>query len=179
MGDTGGGNMMITVALADISNFGPDSLDDFQRYQEVQNIYRLAAGELVLIRQPFVDDWPPERRREKAAEVLSGDFITYCAFDGERVVGQIMLVPKPDKGRLIVDSFHVSKDYRRRGIGRMLFEKAKGTGRERNAGALYISACPAEETIRFYLAMGCQISKDPIPFYVEEEPGDIQMECRI
>ena len=78
--------------------------------------------------------------------------------------------------RMIVDSFHVSADQRRRGLGRRLFETAKAEVRKHGAVALYISACSAEETIRFYLAMGCRPSRDPIPTMVLDEPWDIQLE---
>ena len=51
--------------------------------------------------------------------------MTYCAFEGNRVVGEIMLLPRLNKDRLIIDSFHVSSDYRRRGIGRALLDAAR------------------------------------------------------
>ena len=40
---------------------------------------------------------------------------------------------------------------------------------------LYISACPAEETIAFYSAMGADITDAPITSIAEEEPDDLQM----
>lgn len=167
----------IVIEAVNAGNFTVASLDRFDRYQTVRNTYRLQAGSLVLRPNAFTDNWSPECKREKAAEILSGAFLTYCAFDSGRVVGEIMLVPELNKGRLIIDSFHVSRDCRRLGIGRMLFETAKTEAKRRGASALYLSACPAEETIRFYTAMGCVPSSDPIPVYAKDEPCDIQMEC--
>lgn len=167
---------MLTIQKADQSNFQPDSLDDFSRFQTVTNVYRLQGGQLVLVHQPFTEDWSPERKREKAAEVLSGSFITFCAFEHRRVLGCIMLVPELNKGRMIVHSFHVSADQRRRGLGRRLFEAAKAEARNHQASALYISACSSEETIRFYLSIGCHLSPNPILAMVEDEPWDIQLE---
>ena len=91
----------------------------------MKNVYRLQNGNLTLIYHPFTEDWDAARRIEKAEDILSWQYVTYCAFDGNRVVGEIMLIPKLNKGRLIIDSFHVSEDYRRRGIGRALFETAR------------------------------------------------------
>lgn len=51
--------------------------------------------------------------------------------------------------------------------------------RKWGACALYASCCSAEETINFYSAMGFRLSPNPIPFYVEDEPSDPQMECAI
>lgn len=167
------------IRLADKSNFNRDSLRDFRRYQEVKNVYRLHDGQLTLVSNPFTEDWDPQRRLEKAEEICSGRFITYCAFEGERVVGEIMLRPLLHKGRLIIDSFHVSEEYRRQGIGTALWEAAKKEAFRRGARALYASCCSAEETIRFYTAVGFRLSDDPIASCVEEEPFDIQMECPI
>jgi len=170
---------MIRIAIADKTNFFPDSLDNFDRFQVVTNVYRLLDGRLTLLRNPFTETWSPERRREKAAEILSGEYRSYCAFEDDRVVGELMLVPEPYEGRLIIDSFHVSRECRRKGVGRALFQTAAADARSCGAHALYISACSAEETIDFYLAMGCAPSKHPIPTYAEDEPCDIQMECPV
>lgn len=167
---------MITIQKAEPANFRPDSLDAFSRTQAVTNVYRLRDGQLCLVHQPFTEDWSPERKREKAAEILSGDYITFCAFEQGRVLGSMMLIPGLNEGRMIVHSFHVSADQRRRGLGRRLFAAAKEEARRHGAAALYISACSAEETIRFYQAMGCRLSPNPIPAIVQDEPWDIQLE---
>ena len=167
------------IKLVDKNNFSRNSLNDFRRYQEVKNVYRLKDGQLRLVYNPFTEDWDDERRIEKAEEILSGQYVTYCAFEGNRVVGEIMLLPELNKDRLIIDSFHVSSDYRRRGIGRALLDAARQEALKRGAHALYASCCSAEETIRFYTAMGFRLSDDPIASCIEDEPYDLQMECKI
>lgn len=167
------------IKLVDQTNFNRDSLKSFQRYQEVKSVYRLQAGELTLVYNPFSEDWDDARRIEKAEEILSGRFVAYCAFEENRVVGEIMLLPQLNKGRLRIDSFHVSTDCRRRGIGRALLEAARREAQRRGAHALYASCCSSEETINFYRAMGFRLSADPIPSCVEDEPFDLQMECEI
>ena len=170
---------MIEIMQVDRSNFTESSMDSFDRYQEVQNVFRMENGRLVLKKLPFTETWSPERRREKAIEILSGKYITYCAFDGDTVVGEIMLIPELNENRLIIDSFHISRDYRRHGIGRRLVETARDYAKSRGAVALYASCCSAEETIRFYSTMGFEPSERPIPSCVKDEPFDIQMECRL
>ena len=90
-----------------------------------------------------------------------------------------MLLPELNENRLIIDSFHVSRAYRRRGIGRRLIETVAEYARGHGAYALYASCCSAEETIDFYRAMGFRLSEHPIPSRVEDEPFDIQMECKL
>ncbi len=168
---------MIEIKLIDSNHFTRDSLKGFQRHQEVKRVYRLRNGHLTLVDNPFTEDWDAARLIEKAEEILSGRYVTYCAYEGERVVGEIMLIPKLNKGRLIIDSFHVSGDCRRRGIGRALLEAARKEALKRGAHALYASCCSAEETIDFYSAMGFGLSSDPVPSLAEAEPYDLQMEC--
>ena len=169
----------IEIRQADRSNFTESSMDSFDRFQEVHNVYRPENGSLVLKKHPFTEAWSPERKREKAAEILSGRYVTFCAFDGDAVVGEIMLIPELNDNRLIIDSFHVSRPFRRHGIGRRLLDAAADYARSRGANALYASCCSAEETIRFYLAMGFRPSERPIPSFAEAEPYDIQMECSL
>jgi len=165
------------IVLIDGNNFTAESFDDFCRYQEVKKVYRLVEGTLQLVYHPFVEDWTPEYKREKAREIRSGTHIVYAAFEGGKVVGEIMLLPELDRGRMIIDSYHVSAGKRRHGIGRALFEAARREAIRHGAIALYASACSAQETIDFYLAMGFVVSPHPIRACVDAEPWDIQMEC--
>lgn len=170
---------MIEIKQADKTNFHEDSMDTFDRSQEVRNVYRMENGCLVLKKHPFRETWSPGRKREKAAEILSGRYVTFCAFDGETVVGELMLLPELNESRLVIDSLHVSREYRRHGIGRCLPETAADYAESCGADALYASCCSAEETIRFYRATGFQPSAHPIPSCAEEEPFDIQMERKL
>ena len=170
---------MIEIKQADRNNFCETSMDSFDRFQEVHNVWRIKNGRLVLNFQPFTENWSPEQRLKKAGEILSGRYITFCAFYGDAVVGEIMLIPELNENRLIIDSFHVSHEFRRCGIGRRLVETVADYARGRGASALYASCCSAEETIGFYKAMGFSLSEHPIPSCVEDEPFDIQMEYRL
>jgi len=169
----------IIIKKADKSYFNEKSLLNFNRFQVVTNIYKSVDGKLCLVPSSFTEDWTEERKIEKANEILSGKWITYLAFSGESVVGEIMIIPKTNKNRLIIDSFHVSADYRRCGIGRMLFQKAVEEAKNVGASALYMSCCSAEETIKFYTAMGAKISENPIKSFSENQPCDIQMEYKL
>ena len=96
---------MIEIKQADRNNFCETSMDSFDRFQEVQNVWRMENGRLVLIFHPFTETWSPEQRRKKARDILSGRFITFCAFEADAVVGEIMLIPELNENRLIIDSF--------------------------------------------------------------------------
>ena len=119
------------------------------------------------MRQPFVDDWSPERKREKACELLSPGCTVYGAFIEGRVVGFVQLNDALNGGRMIVESLHVSREFRHRGLGRALFERALGEARARGASCLYIPACSSRDTIAFYRAMGCVLADQVIPELAE------------
>ena len=118
------------IVLIDKSNFGYGSMDSFSRYQVVENVYRLIDGTLQLVHHPFTENWSLERKREKAKEILNGKYTVYGAFENGDVIGIIMLLPELDRNRMIIDSFHVSADKRRQGIGRALFEAAKNEAKK-------------------------------------------------
>lgn len=173
------GDAIIVIKRIKPEEFRRNAMDLFNRHQIVHHVYRWTDNRLLLIPQDFEEDWSLERKREKAAEIQSGRFFVFGAFIEDQIVGQIMLLPELHAGRMIVDSFHVSKEHRRQGIGKELFTKAKGEARLHGAKALYISASPAQETIDFYRSVGCEVSRNPIGAYVMDEPFDIQMECTL
>ncbi len=165
----------IRIERLNSDNFGPCSLDRFVRTQPVTEVWRRSSEGYRLVRQPFVDDWSPERKREKACELLSPGCTVYGAFIEGRVVGFVQLNDALNGGRMIVESLHVSREFRHRGLGRALFERALGEARARRASCLYISACSSRETIAFYRAMGCVPADPVIPELAEEEPFDLQL----
>ena len=86
------------IKLIDKYNFTRDSMRGFRRYQEVKNVYRLRDGNMTLVFNPFTEDWDAARLLQKAEEILKGKYVTYCAFEKNCVVGEIMLIPQLNKG---------------------------------------------------------------------------------
>ena len=165
------------VYLINKNNFNMYSMDDFDRHQVVENVYRLMDGHLQIVRTSFTENWSLVRKRQIAAEIVNAKYIAYGAFEQGRVIGTLLLLPELNEGRMIIDGFHVSAEYRRKGAGRLLFHAARQEAEKRGAKALYASACSAKETIDFYRAMGFKLSENPIRSCVEKEPFDLQMEC--
>ncbi|MCQ2445330.1 MAG: GNAT family N-acetyltransferase [Clostridia bacterium] len=99
--------------------------------------------------------------------------------DGEKIVGFIGLAKELVEGYMILDVIQVTEAFRGQGIGRKLFRKGVEEARKAGAKGLYISACPSEETIGFYRAMGSELADPPIREFAEEEPFDLQMVCDV
>ncbi len=141
---------MIKIELLTAENFKPDSLDHYQRRQEVKRVCRKHEGVYQLEECVYTEDWDREKRRCVAKEISSNAYITYLALEEEEVVGFIGLKKDLIGAYMILDQMHVSAVCRGQGIGRKLFEKGKEEAKKAGAEALYISACSSEETIAFY-----------------------------
>lgn len=159
---------------------------NIDRSEVIDKIYQLENGTLVLRPQHHnVPRWPPGEA-EKYTPILlyclnrGGWF--YGAFDGTQLVGIVVLESKfigKHGDQLQLKSLHVSSSYRNRGLGTRLFELAKATARKRGAKRLYISATNSENTVNFYLRLGCAVTGEPDPELVELEPEDIHLECDV
>jgi predicted N-acetyltransferase YhbS len=98
------------------------------------------------------------------------------------LIGAVVLENKfigKDKDQLQLKFLHVSSKQRKRGLGRLLFERAVERARELNAKRLYISATPSENTVDFYLHLECGVTEEVDEELIELEPEDIHMEYRI
>jgi len=71
---------------------------------------------------------------------------------------------------------HVSRDSRKQGLGRSLFNTAVEKAKTLGAQKLYISATPSENTINYYLRLGCVPATETDPELFALEPEDIHLE---
>lgn len=168
---------MIRIELLSKDNFHPDSLDHYQRKQEVRKVYRKRDGAYILVDCVYTEDWDAGKRRSVARTISGDDCITYLALEEDRVVGFISLLKQLEGSCMILDMMHVSAECRGLGTGRRLFCKGKEEARKAGAEALYISACSSEETVAFYKAMGSRLTDCPIKRIADNEPYDLQMVC--
>ena len=170
---------MIKIELLSETNFCLNSLDLYNRKQDVNKVYRRIDGEYALVECKYTEDWDLNKKRSVAKKICSDEYITYIALENDKVVGFIRLLRKLSGPYMILDMMQVSSECRGQGIGRQLFEAGKAEARRVGAEALYISACSSEETIAFYRAMGSELANDPIKEIAEEEPFDLQMICPV
>ena len=170
---------MIKIELLSEKNFSINSLDSYNRKQDVNKVYRRIDGVYTLVECKYTEDWDLNKKRSVAKQISSDEYITYIALENDKVVGFIGLLKKLKGPYMILDMMQVSSDYRGQGIGRRLFDAGKDEARKNCAEALYISACSSEETVAFYRAMGSDLAVNPIKEIAEEEPFDLQMICPV
>lgn len=162
-----------------------DLFSAFQRRQVVTDCWRRVEGEWVVRPDPFIDDWTAEdyaflvrclQNTAATGGVVYGAFLDGALKGFASVEG----APLGSRGQYRdLTSLHVSQDVRGHGLGRALFDLARGFVREKGAEKLYISAHSAVETQAFYRAMGCREAEEYQPAHVEQEPYDCQLECEV
>ena len=170
---------MIKIELLSETNFCINSLDLYNRKQDVNKVYRRTDGDYTLVECQYTEDWDLDKKRSVAKKISSDEYITYIASENDKVVGFIGLLRQLNGPYMILDMMQVSSECRGQGIGRRLFEAGKDEARKNGAEALYISACSSEETIAFYRAMGSELASNPIKEIAEAEPFDLQMICPV
>ena len=153
------------------------------RSEIVENVYYHQNGQLILKPEQYdMKGWPPGEPDQYGPLLLDcydhgGTF--YGAFDGDKLVGAAILEGRfigHEADQLQLKFLHVSKSHRRTGLGRMLFQKAVSRARELGARRLYISSTPSENTVQFYLRLGCRVTEDINKDLLELEPDDIHLE---
>lgn len=92
------------VPLPD-AHFSIRSLNAFERTQVIGEVYIPEGDGLRLISRPSRDDRTLARKRQKAADILGGSYITFGALHAGQVAGFLMLNPRLQDGRMVVESF--------------------------------------------------------------------------
>ena len=116
--------------------------------------------------QLHVDTWRP---------VLEDEGILLGAFEGEDLAGLAIVVPEFEPEMAWMAYMHISRDFRRRGAGTLLWNAAEQIARDSGATSMYVSAIPSGPAIDFYVGRGCQPVDEPHPELFEMEPEDIHL----
>ena len=116
---------MIKIELLSDTNFCIESLDLYNRKQDVNKVYRRIDGDFSLVECKYTEDWDLNKKRFVAKQISSDDHITYIALENDKVVGFIGLLKQLNGPYMILDMMQVSSECRGQGIGRRLFEAGK------------------------------------------------------
>lgn len=178
-------NLMNKIEIRELteSDLVPDLLEAFNRYQEVVYVWRTIENKKVLVKNPFTENWDSELKREVVAvdltNCIKGGGAVFGAFHESKLIAFATLLHDffgSRKQYLQLIQLHTSYEYRHFGLGKQLFklcaDKAKSWGAEK----LYISTHSAEESQRFYKAVGCRDAEEIDKKIAEHEPYDCQLE---
>ena len=114
-----------------------------------------------------IADWRPYL--EEQGGVMFG------AMYGRRLVGFAIYRPRLEPGMAQLAVLHVSREYRRQGLGTALAERVAMLALADGARRLYVSATPSAPTVEFYRSQGFVPVTEPHPELYALEPDDIHM----
>jgi GNAT superfamily N-acetyltransferase len=116
--------------------------------------------------QGRVDAWQP---------ILDRGGTLVGAFDAEILAGFAIYRPHLAEGMANLSVLHVSRNYRRKGIGSLLAGEVARLARVDGARRLYVSATPSGPTVEFYRSHGFEPTDEPNEALFGLEPHDIHM----
>ena len=153
------------------------------RREIINNVYYLLNGKLVLVHEYYdMQGWPPGEAEHYTPILLDcfdrgGTF--WGAFEESKLVGTAILESKwigSKRDTLQLKFLHISRGQRKQGLGTRLFQLAVDHARSLGAKKIYISATPSENTVNYYMRLGCVLATETDPDLFALEPEDIHLE---
>ena len=169
------------IRIAPMEKDDISRLAEIDRTEHITRDYKYESGTLREVEVDFaVPPWHAEGdgdhsiKRKIAAwkPYLEEDGLMFGAFDGELLVGLVILRPRLTRDMAELAVLHVSHDYRSWGIGTMLTEKVCSLATEIGATSIYVSSAPTKTTVDFYRKRGFTLAKELNKEVHEREPDD-------
>lgn len=161
-------------------------LRNIHRGEKIENFYYIKDDKLKL-KNEFcnVGGWDPEELEsliKRLYELYDRGGAIYGAFINRSIVGMVAIDNKfigESRDQLKLDILYIDKDHRKKGIGKKLVDLTRITARELGASKLYISATPTQNTVDFYIGIGCELASEIDKGLFELEPEDIHLELKL
>lgn len=177
---------MVTIRPMQASELG--RISEIDRSEEIRQEYLLCDGRLHLADVcRSVPRWAPEGQGAHSVcakisawrPLLDDGGTMFGAFDGESLVGCAIYRPNLAPGLAQLAVLHVSRRWRRRGVGAALAGEVMAAARRDGASRIYVSATATRGTVEFYQALGFAPTAEPDRLLLEQEPEDIHMIARL
>ena len=165
--------MITLIRKVDRAELDGAFLWDFDTYQSYHRMWEKQDGQWSLKRTNVVRQWNDGKKMHITrylAQLIETGSCVLGAFAEVRLVGFLALDKEPGGSRgqyRNLSMLFVDSRYRSRGVGRYLFDECVKEASAMGAEKLFISAIPADTTVAFYLAMGCEDAKEDIPEWVD------------
>lgn len=160
-----------------------EKINEMNPSQYIGRAWREVEGKRQLIEINYLDsDWPngyQHHYNNLRNTILSGGSAIGAFNCSNKLLGfatvNCLFFGKRYK-YVLLDQLFITLEYRNRGIGKKLFMHSVNAAKEWNADKIYICAGSAEETIAFYLAIGCKEAEEINKVFYESDPRDFQLE---
>jgi GNAT superfamily N-acetyltransferase len=149
----------------------------------IKRAYREVNGKRQLVEINYHDpDWPNgyENHLNNLKETIQMGGCAWGAFNEDDDLLGFVTLNNNIFGNMfqyvLLDQLFIDYRHRNRGIGKQLFMQVVEVAKSWKVDRIYICAGSAEETIQFYLSIGCQEAEEINPKLYEEDPRDFQLE---
>jgi ribosomal protein S18 acetylase RimI-like enzyme len=106
---------------------------------------------------------------------MARNAIAIGGFNGETLTAIGILTPNIRPAMAQLAYLHVSRAYRRKGIGAAITHQLLAHASALGSKKVYVSAVPSESAVGFYKSFGFDLIAEPLPELYELEPDDIHM----
>ncbi len=166
---------MIEVRDLTINDISSDILLNFNHHQVITKKWVNKNNKWELSATSDLREWNKEKRvwiSEYLRQQIGQGGSVVAAFDSNILVGFCCvdgcLAGNTAKYANMTMLF-VDDKWKRRGVGRMLFDRICMCAVKMKADRLFISAIPSFETVAFYFNMGCEDAREIISEYVDTD----------
>jgi GNAT superfamily N-acetyltransferase len=159
-------------------------LAEIDRSEHIDTLYEVHGGELVALPADIdVPRWSLEGSGphtvasfvEGLAPIVDRGATLLGALDQTALAGVAIIEERFEGDMAWLAFMHVSRRFRRAGVGAALWAEAVRLARSAGARSMYVSATPSGSAVSFYLAQGCRLVAEPHPALFEKEPEDIHL----
>lgn len=166
---------LINVKQLNIADIAPDLLKDFAHSQKITKKWVKTDEGWKMADVSLLREWSKEKRiwiTEYMCQQIGRGGITVGAFCNDRLIGFCCVdgaVSGNSAKYANLTMLFVDDNWKRNGIGKMLFEKAREHAIKLGAEKIFVSAIPSAETIAFYFKMGCVDADEIVEAFVDSE----------
>ena len=175
-----------SVEIRELRRGEVEQVWSIDRSELIERVYHHKDGQLVLTPERCdVKGWSQgtvESYRPWLLDCFDRGGAFFGAFESGRLVGVSVLESRlisSARDQLQLKFLHIGREHRKTGLGRLLFDLAVARARDMGARRLYVSSTPSENTVEFYLHLGCRVTAEVEPELFAQEPEDIHLEFEI
>ena len=165
---------MITIRKMDSSEV--NQISEIDRTEHITQIYKVKNGSLKTANVDWhIGTWEAEEKIKYWISIAEGYENMWGAFNDEKLVGFAVYRSRLTDDMAQFAVIHISNDFRKMGIGKILsgkvFEKARADGKKK----IYVTASSSKVTVDFYKKLGFKLAQQLNSELFEFEPDDIHM----
>jgi len=174
--------MNLNITYRQLAAHEAERISELKISDFIKRAWRKVNGVKQWVEINWLDEGLPDGYENHLAALkatFEGGGYVLGAFHGEKLVGFCSInreIFGRDYKYALLDQIFLSTAFQRKGIGKKLFFMCAEEAKKWGANKFFICAGSSEETLAFYIALGCENAKEPNQALQEADENDIQLE---